>query len=180
MKRNTILNTEEQIKTLQNIVNQAIEEEKFLSVKLAQENVETSMSFGERISDKMATFGGSWTFIIIFVGILFGWIVLNSFLLAQRAFDAYPYILLNLVLSCIAALQAPVIMMSQNRKEIHDRKRAENDYLINLKAEIEIRDLHQKIDVLLADQHQQMLDLQEKQIKLLEKIAIKLSKLPKN
>lgn len=163
---------EQQIKQLQAIVNQATAEEKLLSQKLA-EDANTPVSFGERLSDKIATFGGSWTFISLFGSVLFGWIILNSLILAQRAFDPYPYILLNLVLSCIAAIQAPVIMMSQNRKETRDRKRAENDYLINLKAEIEIRNLHQKIDMLLADQHQQMIDLQLKQIKLLENIEKK-------
>ncbi|TAG74655.1 MAG: DUF1003 domain-containing protein [Runella slithyformis] len=163
---------EQQIKQLQAIVNQATAEEKLLSQKLA-EDANTPVSFGERLSDKIATFGGSWTFISLFGSVLFGWIILNSLILVHRAFDPYPYILLNLVLSCIAAIQAPVIMMSQNRKETRDRKRAENDYLINLKAEIEIRNLHQKIDMLLAGQHQQMIDLQLKQIKLLENIEKK-------
>ena len=160
---------ETQIKQLQAIVNQAITEEKLLSQKLA-EDANIPISYGERLSDKIATFGGSWTFIILFGSVLFGWILLNTLILVQRAFDPYPYILLNLVLSCIAAIQAPIIMMSQNRKETRDQKRAENDYLINLKAEIEIRNLHQKIDMLLAEQHQQMIDLQLKQVKLLENI----------
>lgn len=160
---------ETQIKQLQAIVNQAITEEKLLSQKLA-EDANIPISYGERLSDKIATFGGSWTFIILFGSVLFGWILLNTLILVQRAFDPYPYILLNLVLSCIAAIQAPIIMMSQNRKEARDQKRAENDYLINLKAEIEIRNLHQKIDMLLAEQHQQMIDLQLKQVKLLENI----------
>ena len=160
---------ETQIKQLQAIVNQAITEEKLLSQKLA-EDANIPISYGERLSDKIATFGGSWTFIILFGSVLFGWILLNTLILVQRAFDPYPYILLNLVLSCIAAIQAPIIMMSQNRKETRDQKRAENDYLINLKAEIEIRNLHQKIDMLLAEQHQQMIALQLKQVKLLENI----------
>ena len=160
---------ETQIKQLQAIVNQAITEEKLLSQKLA-EDANVPVSYGERLSDKIATFGGSWTFIILFGSVLFGWILLNTLILVQRAFDPYPYILLNLVLSCIAAIQAPIIMMSQNRKETRDQKRAENDYLINLKAEIEIRNLHQKIDMLLAEQHQQMIALQLKQVKLLENI----------
>ncbi|MEZ4905311.1 MAG: DUF1003 domain-containing protein [Spirosomataceae bacterium] len=170
MNHQNIYSTEEQLKQWQKIVQQAINEEKLLSNKLVQENNATPTSFGERLSDKIASFGGSWTFIIIFASILFGWVVINSFILLQKAFDPYPYILLNLVLSCIAAIQAPVIMMSQNRKEVHDRQRAENDYLINLKSEIEIRNLHQKIDLLLAEQHQQMISLQMDQIKLLEKI----------
>lgn len=161
--------TNAQIRQLQEIVHKAVEEEKLLSDKLAEENNEPS-TFGERLSDQIAEFGGSWTFITSFMAVLFGWIILNTFILAARAFDPFPYIFLNLVLSCIAAIQAPVIMMSQNRKEIRDHKRAENDYLINLKAEIEIRNLHQKVDVMLADQHQQMIDLQLKQLQLLEKL----------
>lgn len=164
-----IFSTNEQIRHLQQIVQHALNEEKLLSDKLAEEN-QQPLTWGERLSDRIAEFGGSWTFILSFMATLFGWILLNSVFLTQRAFDPYPYILLNLVLSCIAALQAPVIMMSQNRKETRDRKRAENDYLINLKAEIEIRNLHQKIDILLADQHQQIIDLQVKQMTLLEKI----------
>ncbi|MFN4145147.1 MAG: DUF1003 domain-containing protein [Runella sp.] len=175
LKYKRIFSTNAQVRRLQELVHQAIEEEKLLSDKLAEENNEP-WTFGERLSDRIAEFGGSWTFIISFILILFTWILLNSFMLRQRAFDPFPYILLNLVLSCIAAIQAPVIMMSQNRKEIRDRKQAENDYLINLKAEIEIRNLHQKVDMLLADQHQQILDLQMKQLELLEKVEKSLKK----
>jgi uncharacterized membrane protein len=103
---------------------------------------------GERIADQVAEFGGSWTFIGIFVATLLGWIALNSWILAGRAFDPYPYILLNLLLSCLASLQAPVILMSQNRQAKRDRERAEADYEINLQAEIEIKALHEKLDQL--------------------------------
>ncbi|HZN02887.1 MAG TPA: DUF1003 domain-containing protein [Candidatus Polarisedimenticolia bacterium] len=107
-------------------------------------------TFGERLADQVATFGGSWTFIIFFLLVLLAWIALNTWALAAQAFDPYPYILLNLLLSCLAALQAPVILMSQNRQAAWDRQRAEEDYEINLKAELEIKALHDKIDGLAA------------------------------
>jgi uncharacterized membrane protein len=105
-----------------------------------------SRTFGERLADKVAEFGGSWAFITVFALVLLGWIALNTWLLAERAFDPYPYILLNLMLSCLASIQAPVILMSQNRQAARDRQRAEEDYEINLKAELEIKALHDKID----------------------------------
>jgi len=113
---------------------------------------EASLSLGQRLADRIAAFGGSWTFILIFLGILLAWIVLNSVLLLRRghAFDPYPYILLNLVLSMLAALQAPVIMMSQNRQAAKDRLDAAHDYEVNLKAELEILALHQKLDRMTA------------------------------
>ncbi|HOA39307.1 MAG TPA: DUF1003 domain-containing protein, partial [Flavihumibacter sp.] len=101
---------------------------------------------GQRWADKIASFGGSWTFISIFVVFIIGWMLLNVVWLTNKGFDPYPFILLNLILSCLAALQAPVIMMSQNRQEEKDRERARNDYMINLKSELEIRMLHEKID----------------------------------
>lgn len=112
-----------------------------------------NLSFGDKISDKMADIAGSWTFIISFCAALFFWIILNVTLLF-RPFDPYPFILLNLVLSCIAALQAPVIMMSQNRQEQKDRIRSENDYKVNLKSELIIEDLHAKLDKLINNQEQ--------------------------
>ncbi len=105
---------------------------------------------GQRLADKVASFGGSWVFIIFFVVFLLLWIIANAFILLSRSFDPYPFILLNLILSCLAALQAPVIMMSQNRQEEKDRERAKKDYMINLKAELEIKSLHEKIDRLIA------------------------------
>ena len=126
------------------------------------------MTFGERMADGVASFGGSWTFILIFVAVLFGWITLNAVGLMRAPFDPYPFILLNLVLSCIAALQAPIIMMSQHRLETKDRIRGENDYRVNLKAELEIRQLHEKIDHQLAQQWQKLVELQQIQIELLE------------
>jgi uncharacterized membrane protein len=114
-----------------------------------EDNYQSSLTFGERIADKIAEFGGSWMFIISFFGFILAWVVLNTFAYNSSRFDEYPFILLNLILSCIAAVQAPIIMMSQNRQEAKDRLRAKNDYNINLKAEQEIRELHTKIDELL-------------------------------
>ena len=121
--------------------------------EILTENIEAQferkLSLGERLSDRIADFGGSWVFIIIFVSVLVTWIAFNAFVLANRGFDPYPFIFLNLLLSCIAAIQAPVIMMSQNRAEARDRLRGENDYKVNLKAELEIRHVHEKLDHLL-------------------------------
>lgn len=132
-------------------------------------------TFGERVADRVAAFGGSWTFIIIFAGILISWVILNSFILANRdaAFDPYPYILLNLFLSMLAAIQAPIIMMSQNRQAAKDRLDAAHDYEVNLKAELEILSLHKKIDELREQKWLELIDLQQKQIKLLEKLLEK-------
>ena len=129
-------------------------------------------TFGERVADKVAKFGGSWTFIIIFCGILVAWVIVNSFILANRgnAFDPYPYILLNLFLSMTAALQAPIIMMSQNRQSAKDRLDAAHDYEVNLKAELEILSLHEKIDELRQKKWLELIELQQKQIELLEKL----------
>jgi len=129
---------------------------------------ETKLTFGEHLADRVASFGGSWGFILVFAGVLFGWIVLNTAHLLARPFDPFPYILLNLVLSCIAAIQAPVIMMSQNRQEAKDRLRSENDYRVNLKAELEIRHLHAKLDQLLTKQWQRLLEIQKIQFDMLE------------
>ena len=134
---------------------------------------ERALTFGERLSDHIAEFGGSWKFIIVFGAVLIAWIILNAVVLLTRAFDPYPFILLNLILSCIAALQAPVIMMSQNRAEARDRLRAQNDYKINLKAELEIRHLHEKIDHLLQKQYNRLFEIQQIQIELLEQLGRK-------
>lgn len=134
------------------------------------EEITEHLSFGQRIADKVAEFGGSWTFIITFFSMILVWILLNIIILASKSFDPYPFILLNLVLSCIAAVQAPVIMMSQNRQETKDRLRSLNDYQVNLKAELEIRQLHEKMDHLLIKQGQRMLEIQEIQLDLMEQI----------
>jgi len=114
-------------------------------------NKDKKMSFGEKMSDKLATFAGSWKFILVFLGIIICWIASNAFVLT-KAFDPYPFILLNLILSCVAALQAPVIMMSQNRQEAKDRKRSLNDYKVNLKSELLTEDMHNKLDQIILTQ----------------------------
>jgi uncharacterized membrane protein len=132
-----------------------------------EDSLEQKFSFGERLADRIADFGGSWTFILLFGGFILVWVVVNSVFLLTRPFDPYPYILLNLFLSCLAALQAPVIMMSQNRQEARDRLRSENDYRINLKAELEIRHLHEKLDHLLQHQWERLMEIQQIQIELM-------------
>ena len=128
-------------------------------------------TFGERMADRIAAFGGSWPFIGLFGAFLAGWIVLNSVLLARRdVWDPYPYILLNLMLSTLAALQAPVIMMSQNRQAARDRLNAANDYEVNLKAEMEIRALHDKLDTLREADWAELVRLQQVQIQMLERL----------
>jgi len=129
-----------------------------------------NLTAGQKVADKVASFGGSWTFIISFGVFIFIWISLNVFWLVNKGFDPYPFILLNLILSCIAALQAPVIMMSQNRQEEKDRERAKKDYMINLKSELEIRTLHEKIDHFIMDQQQELLALQKVQIDMMNNI----------
>ena len=129
------------------------------------------LSIGERLADQIADFGGSWTFITLFAGFILVWIVINTVLLLARPFDPYPFILLNLMLSCLAAVQAPIIMMSQNRQETRDRLRSENDYRVNLKAELEIRQLHEKLDHLLQHQWERLIEIQQIQIELMNEIA---------
>ncbi|MBV1704258.1 MAG: DUF1003 domain-containing protein, partial [Hyphomicrobiales bacterium] len=130
-----------------------------------------SRSFGEKAADVVATFGGSWRFIIIFGAFLVVWMAVNVAAGEKRAFDVYPFILLNLVLSCIAAVQAPVIMMSQRRQESKDRLRSENDYKIDLKAELEIRHLHEKMDHLLNRQWRHQTEIQRVQLELLHELT---------
>ena len=165
-----LANQSEQIKKLHTIVTKAFEEEELIVDNLAHPPQEI-LTQGQRVSDKVARFGGSWTFIIIFSVILFIWILYNSFLPKAEQFDPYPFILMNLVLSCVAAMQAPIIMMSQNRQEEKDRIRAENDYLINMKAELEVRSLHQKMDLLLEEQIKTLFEVQAKQLELLKKLT---------
>jgi len=135
------------------------------------EQFEDDRSFGERLSDGLASFGGSWTFIILFCGALAIWVAVNLVLPMSQRFDVYPYILLNLILSCIAALQAPVIMMSQKRLEAKDRLRSQNDYRVNLKAELEIRHLHEKMDHLISRQWQRLAEIQQLQIDIMEEMG---------
>ena len=130
-------------------------------------------TFGERIADKIATFGGSWSFMGFFTGFLIIWITINSMIAFWKPIDPYPFILLNLLLSCLAAIQAPIIMMSQNRQEAKDRLRSQYDYQVNLKAELEIRQLHEKVDHLLSHQWERLTQIQEIQIDLLEELRKK-------
>ena len=157
----TVLSSLADNKTLTDKIE--IEEQQFLSI-------------GQRIADKVATFGGSWKFIISFGVFIFIWITSNIFWLYNIGFDPYPFILLNLILSCIAALQAPVIMMSQNRQEEKDRERSKKDYMINLKSELEIRTLHEKIDHFIMDQQQELLELQKTQIEMMNDILRQVEK----
>lgn len=133
-------------------------------------------TFGQRMADHVATFGGSWTFIIYFGLFLVLWISINVFVFYNKGFDPYPFILLNLLLSCIAAIQAPVIMMSQNRQDEKDRERSKNDYMINLKAELEIKALHEKIDHLIIYQQEQLLEIQKVQIEMMNDILQSINK----
>lgn len=135
-----------------------------------------SLTTGQLIADKVASFGGSWKFIISFAVFILIWLTTNILWLANKGFDPYPFILLNLILSCLAALQAPVIMMSQNRQEEKDRERAKKDYMINLKSELEIRTLHEKIDHFILDQQQELLDLQKNQTELMNEILKQIEK----
>ena len=169
LKIEQLLATEnEQLQKLNEIVHKAIEEEKLLSDKLL-EFEDRDPPFVSRLADKVAGFGGSWKFIIAFAVFMFLWIVINVYLLS-KSFDPFPFILLNLLLSALAALQAPIIMMSQNRKEEKDRQRAVNDYMINLKAEIEVRNLHGKLDLLMTEQMKTLFEIQNTQVDLMEEI----------
>ena len=161
-----------ELSTLEEQVIKSLKENELLSKNINTE-FEQKLTFGERLADKIANFGGSWNFIVIFGGVLLLWVAVNSMILIWRPFDPYPFILLNLVLSCLAAIQAPVILMSQNRQESRDRLRSEHDYLINLKAELEIRHLHEKIDHLLMNQWQRLLEIQQIQMELMEELAHK-------
>ena len=134
---------------------------------------ESRLTFGKRAADRVANYAGSWRFISAFAGVLILWIIANSLYLVWRPFDPYPFILLNLILSCLAAIQAPIIMMSQNRLEAKDRLRAEYDYKVNLKAELEIRNLHEKVDHLVKRQWERLLEIQQIQIDLMDELTRK-------
>ena len=165
-------NEERELSELEKTVLNSVKEQRSLA-SMVESDTGTGLTFGQRVADKVATFGGSWTFIISFMGFLVIWICVNAFWLVNKSFDPYPFILLNLILSCIAALQAPVIMMSQNRQEEKDRERAKKDYMINLKSELEIRILHEKIDHLIMHQQQELIDIQKVQIDMMSDILKK-------
>ncbi len=145
----------------------AIQNNAILSENI-QDEEDVALSVGQLVADKVATFGGSWTFILTFFFFIVVWMFINIWLLSAKSFDPYPFILLNLILSCLAAIQAPIIMMSQNRQEQKDRVRAEHDYKINLKAELEIKILSEKIDHLLIHQNKKLLEIQEVQTDYLD------------
>lgn len=165
--KDLLITENEHLKKLNEIVCQAVEQENLVLNNLNHPDIE-KLSAGQRTADSVAKFGGSWKFIIIFCCIMLVWICINIFTPLRNRFDPYPFILLNLALSCLAALQAPIIMMSQNRQEEKDRRRNENDYLVNLKAEIEIRTLHQKMDLLIQEQFKKLMETQAEQLRLLQ------------
>lgn len=162
-----LMDEQGELNELDRQVIDSLEAEELVS-RNTEDEIAMNATFGERTADKVATFGGSWAFILSFGLVLIVWIALNIAGLLARPFDPYPFILLNLVLSCLAAIQAPVILMSQRRQETKDRLRAENDYRVNLKAELEIRQLHEKIDHQLVHQWKKLAELQQIQIQLLE------------
>ncbi|QDT05338.1 hypothetical protein K227x_37380 [Rubripirellula lacrimiformis] len=161
-----------ELTTLEKDVIESLREHDVLTQNL-NVSVDDASTLGQRLADKVASFGGSWIFISIFSGVLIVWITINAVSLLGNPFDPYPFILLNLVLSCLAAIQAPIIMMSQNRQNEKDRLKADNDYRVNLKAELEIRHLHSKLDLLLTHQWQRLLEIQQVQTDLLEEMSNK-------
>jgi uncharacterized membrane protein len=162
-----------ELSALETEVVHSLKEQDLMSKNINSE-FDSRFTFGERVADKIASFGGSWKFIGIFAGVLITWILINSAIVLWRVFDPYPFILLNLVLSCLAAIQAPIIMMSQNRQEARDRLHSDSDYRVNLKAELEIRLLNEKIDHLLLSQWTRLLDIQQTQMEQLDELARRL------
>ncbi len=156
-------------------VMEAIKNNSILSENI-QDEIDDELTFGDRVADRVAAFGGSWTFIISFFSFIVIWMAINVWFLATEPFDPFPFILLNLLLSCLAAVQAPIIMMSQNRQEQKDRQRSEHDYKINLKSELEIKLLSEKIDHLLVHQNKKLLEIQEVQIDYLEDLMNEVKK----
>ena len=159
-----------EITDLERDVIESLREHEIISSGPAIDENDANRTLGERLSDRIAGFGGSWGFILSFGGFLMLWILFNTIVWTLRPPDPYPFIFLNLILSCVAAIQAPVIMMSQNRQELRDRRRAEQDYKINLKAELEIRHLHEKMDHLLHHHSQRLLEIQQIQTDLLRQL----------
>lgn len=158
-----------ELSELEQKVLESLQKQETLSAN-SDEEFDAGLTLGQRMADRIADFGGSWYFLSAFGVVMFIWMFLNSYVLITRPFDPYPYILLNLCLSCLAAIQAPVIMMSQNRQEARDRLRSVRDYQVNLKAELEIRHLHQKLDHLLSHQWERLVEIQEIQMELINEI----------
>jgi len=171
--RDILEKEKEEYSSLEETVRHGGKEEDHLPKNINVE-FEKKLTFGEHLSDKIAGFAGSWTFIAVFTGIIFLWVTLNTYILLSRPFDPYPYILLNLVLSVLTAVQAPVIIMSQNRQEMRDRLHAERDYQVSIHTELEIHRLHRKIDYLLKSQGQRLMEIQNIQVELLEELARKI------
>ncbi|PZQ16516.1 MAG: cyclic nucleotide-binding protein [Rhodanobacter denitrificans] len=148
--------------------------ERFIARRSVSRNIvrelDRSRGLGERVADRVAAVGGSWPFIIGFLVLLFAWMGYNTFVLAREAFDPYPYILLNLVLSCLAAIQAPIIMMSQNRQAAADRLGAQHDYEVNVKSELEIMQVHEKLNALRERDWAVLVELQNRQIQMLQRL----------
>lgn len=158
-----------ELTSLEKEVVESLRQHEILATNVDVES-EKTWTFGERLADKMADFGGSWVFLICFAVFLAAWIGINSAVLYWRPVDPYPFIFLNLILSCLAAIQAPIIMMSQNRQEAKDRLRSEHDYQVNLKAELEIRHLNEKLDHLLSHQWERLVQIQQVQIQMLSQL----------
>jgi len=167
----SLLETEKgELSSLERDVVESLARQETLSSNIDAE-FERELSVGERLADRIADVGGSWAFILGFAGFLLLWVGVNTLVLIARPFDPYPFILLNLVLSCLAAIQAPIIMMSQNRQEARDRLRSQNDYRVNLKAELEVRHLNEKLDHLLSRQWERLVEIQQVQLELMSEIT---------
>ena len=162
----------EELSNLEAKVIGSLEEDKSL-VSTVEDEV-GARTYGQKVADQVAAFGGSWKFIIFFGVFIICWILANIYILMNSGFDPYPFILLNLILSCLAALQAPVIMMSQNRQEEKDRERSKKDYMINLKSELEIRMLHEKLDHLIMHQQEELIEIQKIQIEMMNDILTRI------
>ncbi|MGX7418772.1 DUF1003 domain-containing protein [Carnobacterium gallinarum] len=176
--RGMIQNDSENMKMLNEKVMNSIETGNSL-VNDVSDTDTTKLTVGEKVADGIAKFGGSWSFIFAFLFVLITWIIINSIALFAKPFDPYPFILLNLILSCLAAIQAPVIMMSQNRQEKRDRNQSDSDYQVNLKSEIEIRLLHEKMDHMLTQQWQHLVNIQTIQVDLLNELQERMEVLEK-
>jgi len=171
-----LINEVGELNELEEDVLETLQNHETISSRIDIEGENAKFTFGQKLADNIAAFGGSWKFIIIFGIFIFVWMLINIIFLTSKAFDPYPFILLNLILSCLAALQAPVIMMSQNRQEEKDRERSKRDYMVNLKSELEIRMLHEKIDHLIMHQQQELLNIQQVQIEMMEDIMKQINK----
>ncbi|MGM5470116.1 DUF1003 domain-containing protein [Flavobacteriaceae bacterium LMO-SS05] len=174
-----LINEVGEISVLEQDVLKTIDKQGAILLRKDNDDKNSNFTYGQRLADKIASFGGSWKFIIIFGVFIFVWMIINVVFLLSKAFDPYPFILLNLILSCLAALQAPVIMMSQNRQEEKDRDRAKQDYMVNLKSELEIRMLHEKLDHLIIHQQEELLNIQQVQVEMLEDIMKQINKTKK-